>query len=93
MNKYLLFLIAGAFGAYINKLRRRMSWKRFTRSCIIAIFTATIAGILFQHFFNFPIPVVNALCGIVGVFSESILDEAEEFINNASEILKKKFEN
>ncbi len=67
-----------------------MSWKRFTRSCIIAIFTATIAGILFQHFFNFPIPVVNALCGIVGVFSESILDEIEDFIKKASNYIDKK---
>jgi hypothetical protein len=90
MNKYLLFLIAGAIGAYINKLRRKMSWKRFLPSCLIAIFTATCAGILFQHFFQFPIPVVNALCGITGIFAESILDECEDFIKHLTDYIDKK---
>ena len=69
-----------------------MSWKRFCRSCVIAVFTSLCAGILFLHFFQLPIPVVNALCGITGIFSEYILDEIEEFIKDVSEIIKKKFE-
>jgi len=91
-SKYSFFLLAGAIGAAINKLRKAMSWKRFCRSCIIAIFTSLCAGILFLHFFQLPIPVVNALCGITGIFSEYILDEIEEMIRNASDYLKKKFE-
>lgn len=91
-SKYSFFLLAGAIGAAINKLRKAMSWKRFCRSCIIALFTSLCAGILFLHFFQLPIPVVNALCGITGIFSEYILDEIEEMIRNASDYLKKKFE-
>ncbi|MFC2504771.1 MAG: hypothetical protein ACFNVP_01330 [Capnocytophaga ochracea] len=91
-SKYSFFLLAGAIGAAINKLRKAMSWKRFCRSCIIAVFTSLCAGILFLHFFQLPIPVVNALCGITGIFSEYILDEIEEMIRNASDYLKKKFE-
>lgn len=92
-SKYSFFLLAGAIGAAINKLRKAMSWKRFCRSCIIAVFTSLCAGILFLHFFQLPIPVVNALCGITGIFSEYILDEIEEMIRNASDYLKKKFDN
>nr|WP_315011345.1 hypothetical protein [uncultured Capnocytophaga sp.] len=91
-SKYSFFLLAGAIGAAINKLRKAMSWKRFCRSCVIAVFTSLCAGILFLHFFQLPIPVVNALCGITGIFSEYILDEIEEMIRNASDYLKKKFE-
>lgn len=91
-SKYSFFLLAGAIGAAINKLRKAMSWKRFCRSCIIAVFTSLCAGILFLHFFQLPIPVVNALCGITGIFSEYILDEIEEMIRNASDYFKKKFE-
>ena len=91
-SKYSFFLLAGAVGAAINKLRKAMSWKRFCRSCIIAVFTSLCAGILFLHFFQLPIPVVNALCGITGIFSEYILDEIEEMIRNASDYFKKKFE-
>ncbi|MEB3036020.1 hypothetical protein [Capnocytophaga ochracea] len=92
-SKYSFFLLAGAIGAAINKLRKAMSWKRFCRSCVIAVFTSLCAGILFLHFFQLPIPVVNALCGITGIFSEYILDEIEEMIRNASDYLKKKFDN
>ena len=92
ISKYSFFLLAGAIGAAINKLRKAMSWKRFCRSCVIAVFTSLCAGILFLHFFQLPIPVVNALCGITGIFSEYILDEIEEMIRNASDYLKKKFE-
>ena len=91
-SKYSFFLLAGAICAAINKLRKAMSWKRFCRSCVIAVFTSLCAGILFLHFFQLPIPVVNALCGITGIFSEYILDEIEEMIRNASDYLKKKFE-
>ena len=92
-SKYSFFLLAGAIGAAINKLRKAMSWKRFCRSCVIAVFTSLCAGILFLHFFQLPIPVVNALSGITGIFSEYILDEIEEMIRNASDYLKKKFDN
>ena len=92
LSKYCFFLLAGAIGAAINKLRKQMSWKRFFRSCCIAVFTSLCAGILFLHFFQLPIPVVNALCGITGIFSEYILDEIEEMIKDASEYIKKKFE-
>jgi len=88
--KYSGFLLAGVIGASINKLRKRMSWKRFFRSCIIAVFTSLCAGVLFLHLMQLPIPVVNALCGIVGVFSESILDEIEDFIKKASNYIDKK---
>ena len=46
-SKYSFFLLAGAIGAAINKLRKQMSWKRFFRSCCIAVFTSLCAGILF----------------------------------------------
>ncbi|AVM49308.1 phage holin family protein [Capnocytophaga sp. oral taxon 878] len=88
--KYSGFLLAGAIGASINKLRKRMSWSRFFRSCLIATFTSLCAGVLFLHLMNLPIPVVNALCGIVGVFSESILDEVEDMIRKASDYIERK---
>ena len=86
INKYGSFMLAGAIG-------RRMTWSRFFRSCLIAIFTSLCAGVLFLHFLQLPIPVVNALCGVTGVFAESILDEIEDIISHLSDYIDKKLNN
>ena len=93
INKYGSFMLAGAIGVSIKKLRRRMTWSRFFRSCLIAIFTSLCAGVLFLHFLQLPIPVVNALCGVTGVFAESILDEIEDIIRHLSDYIDKKLNN
>jgi hypothetical protein len=89
-NKYGSFILIGAIGASINKLRRRMTWSRFVRSCFIAAFISPIAGVLCLHFLALPIPVVNAICGITGIFAESILDECEDFIKHITDYIDKK---
>ena len=37
--------------------------------------------------------IINVLCGVSGVFSKTILDELEEIIKEASELIKVKFLN
>ena len=53
--------------------------------------TGKDAGVVARDYFNLQEPIVYVLCGVSGVFSESILDELEENIKNVSVIVKSKF--
>lgn len=92
MNKYGLFILAATIGASINKIRKKMSWKRFLSSAFIAIFTGLFAGIIIEHYLGLPTHVVNAICGFIGIFAEYILDEIEELIKKATDFIRKKYE-
>lgn len=92
LNKYGLIILMATIGASVNKVRKKMSWKRFLSSAFIAVFTAVLAGILIEHFFGLPQNVINAICGFIGIFAEYILDEAEETIKKISDYISKKLE-
>lgn len=92
LNKYGLIILMATIGASVNKVRKKMSWKRFLSSAFIAVFTAVLAGILIEHFFALPQNVINAICGFIGIFAEYILDEAEETIKKISDYISKKLE-
>ena len=90
-EKYGLFVVGGAIGAIIHRLRNKMSFQRFLVSVAISMFVALCTGVVARDYFNLQESIVYVLCGVSGVFSESILDELEENIKNISVIIKSKF--
>lgn len=90
-KKYGLFVVGGAIGAIIHRLRIKMTFKRFLSSVAISMFVALCTGVVARDYFNLQESIVYVLCGVSGVFSESILDELEENIKNISEVVKSKF--
>ncbi len=90
IEKYGFMMFVGLIGSGINRLRRRMSWKRFIGSIIISICVALSVGVIARDYFHVGESVTYVLCGLSGTFSETILSEIEEFIQNLSDILIKK---
>lgn len=90
-QKYGFFIIGGAIGAVIHRLRNKMSLKRFLASAFISIFVGLSTGIICKDYFHFQDSIAYVLCSISGVFSESILDELQEIIKNISNIVNSKF--
>ena len=77
-KKYGFFVIGGAIGAVIHRLRTKMSWGRFIASVLVSMFVALCVGIVARDCFNIKESVVYAMCGMSGVFSDIILDEIQE---------------
>lgn len=92
-TKYGFFIVGGAIGSVIHRLRNKMPLKRFISSVIISIFVGLSTGVICRDYFNLTDSIAYVLCSISGVFSESILDEIQEIIKNVSNIVKAKFNN
>lgn len=87
------FLIGGFVGALVNRMRKRMTWRKFLASIFLAMFVGWVVGISIQSLFTFETPFVYAICSMAGAFSEDLLDEVEKLIDNISEIIKSKLQN
>jgi hypothetical protein len=89
-KKYGFFVIGGAIGAVVHRLRAKMSWSRFACSVVISMFVALCVGIVARDYFNITESVVYAMCGMSGVFSEIILDEIQESLQLLPDWLRSK---
>jgi len=87
---YGFFIVGGAIGAILHRLRTKMSPVRFLKFLLVAIILALAAGIICRDIFHLPETTIYVICGVFGAFSEEILDEVEEFIKSLSEMAKKK---
>nr|DAE86535.1 MAG TPA: holin [Caudoviricetes sp.] len=87
---YGFFIVGGAIGAIIHRMRVRMSPLRFIKFLFVAIVLALAAGIICRDIFHLPETTIYVICGVFGAFSEEILDEVEDFIRHASEMVRKK---
>ena len=87
---YGFFIVGGAIGAIIHRMRVKMSPLRFIKFLFVAIILALAAGIICRDIFHLPETTIYVICGVFGAFSEEILDELEEFITSMSEMAKKK---
>lgn len=87
---YGLFILGGALGAIIHRLRNKMSPIRFLKFLFVAIMLALAAGIICRDIFHLPETTIYVICGVFGAFSEEILDELEDLITSLSEIIKDK---
>lgn len=90
-DKYGLFVMGGAIGAVIHRLRTKMTFKRFLASVVISVFVALCTGAVCRDYFHLQDSVVYVLCGVSGVFSDTILDEIQELIKNVSNIVKSRY--
>ncbi|MDL2262729.1 phage holin family protein [Bacteroidales bacterium OttesenSCG-928-I21] len=89
IQKYGFMLVIGVIAAVINRLRRNMSWKRFIASIVISVFVSLCVGVIATEYFKFNPPLVYVCCGVFGTFSEIILDEIHEFIQQISDVVIK----
>lgn len=89
-KRYGFFVIGGAVGAVVHRLRSKMSWKRFAGSVVISMFVALCVGIVARDYFSIKESVVYAMCGMSGVFSEIILDEIQESLQLLPDWLRTK---
>lgn len=87
---YGFFIIGGAIGAIIHRMRTKMSPLRFVKFLFVAIMLALAAGIICRDIFHLTETTIYVICGIFGAFSEEILDETEDFIKHLSEMARKK---
>ena len=87
---YGFFIVGGAIGAIIHRMRVRMSPLRFIKFLFVAIVLALAAGIICRDIFHLPETTIYVICGVFGAFSEEILDEVEDFIRHASEMTREK---
>lgn len=90
LSKYGFFIVGGALGALIRRMRKKMSISRFLKFLTTAVIVALASGIIARDWFNIQETVTYVICGIFGAFSEDILNEVEEFIHSLSDIAKKK---
>ena len=89
-QNYGFFILGGAIGAIIHRIRVKMSLLRFINFLFVAIILALAAGIICRDIFHLPETTIYVICGVFGSFSEEILGEVEEFIKSMSEMAKKK---
>lgn len=82
------FLLGGFIGALVNRMRKRMSWKKFFASVFLAMFVGWVVGISLSSLFEFQTPFVYAICSMAGAFSEDLLDEVEKLVGAFSDIVK-----
>lgn len=88
-SRFLGYILGGMFGAVILRLRTNMNFKQFLGAIIISVFVSTSTGIVCKDYFEIKQDnVIFVLCGISGAFSKIILDELEEIIKYAGDIIK-----
>lgn len=87
-NIYAPFVIGGLIGAIVQRMRKAMSFKRFLATLFVSAFVGFVVGILLKNYLNVNDEIVFAFCSISGVFSQEILDEAQEIIGYISSYVK-----
>jgi|SRR6187402_176473 len=91
LRKFSPYIIGGAIGSIIHRLRTNMSFKDFLGSVVISMFVAFCVGILCKDYFGIKEDtIIFVACGVSGTFSKAILDELQELIGNLSDIVKAK---
>lgn len=91
LKKFSPYVLGGAIGAIIHRMRTEMSLLTFIKSIVISIFISICVGIICKDYLK----VVNeniifVACGISGTFSKIILDEIEQIIKLAPDFVRKK---
>jgi hypothetical protein len=86
------YILGGAIGSIIHRLRTNMTIKDFLGSVIVSMFVAFSVGILCKDYFGIQKDtVIFVLCGISGTFSKALLDEIQQLIGNVSGIIKSRY--
>src|SRR5690554_7726385 len=81
------FVIGGFIGAVVQRMRRRMTWRKFISVAVMGMFVGWIVGTVLTECTNFGEKVIYAACALSGVFAEDILKELAKFVTKLSEFL------
>jgi len=89
MKKFSPYILGGAVGSVIHRLRTEMNFVTFLKSVIISIFISICVGILAKDYLKIQNEnTIFVMCGISGTFSKLILDEIERILKLASVYVK-----
>jgi len=81
------FVIGGFIGAVVQRMRRRMTWRKFISVAVMGMFVGWIVGTVLTEWTNFGEKVIYSACALSGVFAEDILKEFEKLISKVSEFI------
>lgn len=91
LKKFSPFILGGAIGSIIHRMRTEMNFITFLKSIIISIFISICVGILCKDYLEIHNDnIIFVFCGISGTFSKIILDEIEQIIKLAPIYVKDK---
>ena len=78
------YVLVGAVGAVVHRLRTEMTWKQFLGSLVISILVSLSVGVVAQEYTTLEDDIIFILCGVSGTFSKLLLDELEEILSDLS---------
>lgn len=81
------FVVGGLIGAIIQRMRKRMSWKKFISVAIMGMFVGWIIGTALTEWTNLSDRIVYSACALSGVFAEDLLKEFEQTIKKLSDFI------
>lgn len=81
------FVIGGLIGAVVQRMRRRMTLRKFISVAVMGMFVGWIVGTILTEWTNFGEKVIYSACALSGVFAEDILKEFEKLIGKISEFV------
>ena len=91
IKKFNPYILGGAIGSVIHRMRNEMSWSAFLKSIIVSIFISICVGIACKDYLKIENEnIIFVACGLSGTFSKLILDEIEQILKLASVYAKVK---
>ena len=89
-KRFAPYILVGALGAIVHRLRVGMTWKKFIGALFISILVSLSVGVVCKEYTPLKTDVIFVLCGISGAFSKHLLDELEEIISELSGYVKRR---
>lgn len=91
IKKFNPYILGGAIGSIIHRMRNEMSWTAFFKSVVMSIFISICVGIACKDYLDVKNEnIIFVACGLSGTFSKLILDEIEQILKLASVYAKAK---
>jgi hypothetical protein len=81
LNRFSPYIIGGAIGSIIHRMRTEMDFTTFLKSLVMGVFISVCTGIFAKDYIGIKNDnIIFVLCGLSGTFSKLILDEFEQII-------------
>lgn len=94
LKKFSPYIIVGAIGSIIHRMRTEMSFGTFLKSIVMSIFISICVGIVCKDYLEVKNEnLIFVCCGISGTFSKIILDELENVVKLSFNYIKNKIQN
>jgi fluoride ion exporter CrcB/FEX len=91
LKKFSPYIIGGAIGSIIHRLRTEMTTGTFLKSVVVSIFLSICVGLVCKEQFHIENEnLIFVFCGMSGTFSKVILDEIEQILKLGSVYVKTK---